>query len=170
MTHDISNDLPTENDSVDAQCKCDAGAAVPAEHSMLCPTRLRRAPESVNDRLFATPHVECIWAGLECSPAVRDRALRLAVRADRAPVNVSPRVLAAAAVYGATLLENEKCSQDAVAGAAGVSALAIRGCYRDVLAESGIEMGDGAPSPDDRSLGARLRSLVFGGGGGVDGA
>ncbi len=81
----------------------------------------------------------CDAIDAEVSPAVRDRAEGFARRADHEhPINRSPGVVAASAVYLAALLENEKITQRPLADGAGVSTTAIRECYHELFEHEGL--------------------------------
>jgi hypothetical protein len=96
---------------------------------------------SDDDLQLATDRVDeiCEAMEMEISEAVRGTAKELARRADyKHPINRSPDVVAASAVYLAGLLENEKVTQKTVAEAAEVSIHSIRQCYRELFEHESI--------------------------------
>lgn len=76
------------------------------------------------------------------STQFRARAARMARRAEmRHPINKAPSTVAASAVYLTTLLEPDHgYTQDEVADAADVSAVAIRNCYAEIAEAEGITL------------------------------
>lgn len=58
------------------------------------------------------------------------------------PINRAPSTIAAAAIYLAGLLVNEKVTQKEVTAASGVCDAAIRGCYQEMLVHEGFETPD----------------------------
>lgn len=81
----------------------------------------------------------CDAMDTEISETVRGTAKELARRADhKYPINRSPDVVAASAVYLAGLLENEKVTQEPVAEAADVSIHSIRQAYRELFEHESI--------------------------------
>lgn len=101
---------------------------------------------------LSAPRVDAICEALDLSVETRARATRLAERADREwPINRSGRVVAASAVYAAGLLCNEKRTQQAVADATGVSKVAIRDAYQELLEHDGhtVEPERDRPSAGD---------------------
>lgn len=84
-----------------------------------------------------------ICTTLDLSADTRDTAVDLAARAEQEhPINRTPAVVAAAAVYAAGLLCNEKRTQQHVADAADVSTVAIRDAYRELLEHEGYTFPD----------------------------
>jgi len=57
------------------------------------------------------------------------------------PINRTPRVVAAGAVYLAALMENEKVTQEAVAEQSGVSVVSIRDAYLEIADHEGLRSG-----------------------------
>jgi len=100
----------------------------------------------MNSKLqLASEKVEDVTADLEVSEAVTENAIEVAKRADmKYPVNRSPRVVAASAVYLVGLLENEKKTQQEIAEAGDVATVSIRECYRELARHEGI------PLPEDQ--------------------
>ena len=93
----------------------------------------------MTDLDLAEPRVEEICSNLGLSEEATETAEEFARRADMEhPINRSGRVVAASAVYCAALLVNEKRTQAEVGAAAdGVSAVAIRGAYTEILEHEG---------------------------------
>ncbi|WP_200531930.1 hypothetical protein [Halorubrum sp. LN27] len=89
----------------------------------------------MTDLDLAEPLVEEICENLDLSEEATEMATEFAHRADMEhPINRSGRVVAASAVYCAAMLVNEKRTQAEVGVAAdGVSDVAIRGCYPEIL-------------------------------------
>ncbi|RDZ39392.1 hypothetical protein C5B91_20050 [Haloferax sp. Atlit-10N] len=76
----------------------------------------------------------------------RDKAFDLARRAELThPINRSPKVVAASAVYLAGLLVNEKQTQEVVAEAGDVSEPSIRDCYNEMAIHEGYKTEDEGP-------------------------
>jgi transcription initiation factor TFIIIB Brf1 subunit/transcription initiation factor TFIIB len=102
----------------------------------------------MSDLDLAEPRVEEICSNLDLSQEATEKAEGFARRADMEhPINRSGRVVAASAVYCAALLVNEKRTQAEVGAAAhGVSAVAIRGCYTEILEHEGYS------TPDDHAI------------------
>lgn len=98
----------------------------------------------MTDLDLAEPLVEEICSNLDLSQEAQKEAEAFARRADMEhPINRSGRVVAASAVYCAALLVNEKRTQAEVGAAAGgVSAVAIRGCYTEILEHEGYSTPD----------------------------
>jgi hypothetical protein len=90
---------------------------------------------------------------------LRSKAAQLARRAEyQHPMNRSPSVTAASAVYLAGLLVNEKLTQQTVAEAADVAEQSIRDGYRELFEHediaAGVELRDGRDDGDDEPAGA----------------
>ena len=102
----------------------------------------------MTDLDLAQPRVAKICSNLNLSEEATEKATEFAGRADmQHPINRSGRVVAASAVYCAALLVNEKRTQAEVGAAAdGVSAVAIRGAYTEILEHEGYS------TPDDRTI------------------
>lgn len=94
---------------------------------------------------FAYDLVEPIVEEVGLSQDVRRRAEAIAGKWDMFhSYGEAPRTIAAASVYVAGLLENEKVTQSEVGAAAGCSAPSIREAYRRLL-----DVDDDLPSPPD---------------------
>jgi hypothetical protein len=96
---------------------------------------------------------------------LRSKAEQLAHRAERThPMNRTPTVTAASAVYLAGLLVNEKLTQQTVADAAGVGVQSIRDGYRELFEHEGygegVELRDGR-SDESGESGSESRSQVW---------
>jgi len=114
-------------------------------------TPIGQAPALVSEYLNAYPE----WT----SDELEQRARTLARRAERSyPINRTPRVMAAAAIYLAGLLVNEKLTQAEVCEASGVSEPAIREGYIELC-----EHEDGLTHPRNREDGedSDARSATF---------
>mgnify|MGYP006279333863 FL=1 len=98
----------------------------------------------MTDLDLAEPLVEEVCENLGLSEEATDLAEEMARHADMEhPINRSGRVVAASAVYCAGMLVNEKRTQAEVGAAAdGVSAVAIRGCYTEILEHEGYTTPD----------------------------
>lgn len=91
--------------------------------------------------MTAADRVPQICDDLEQSDDVVERAEGYARRATREhPINRAPSVVAAASVYLACLLENEKRTQADVAAAADVSPSSIRDVYRVIAAHEDVSV------------------------------
>ena len=72
------------------------------------------------------------------------------------PINRKPLVLAAGAVYLASLVENEKRSQAAVAETVGVTEVSLREAYLDIARFEGLRTVD----HDDDDTWARISEII----------
>lgn len=87
---------------------------------------------------LAADRVPELCDDLGLSQHVTQHATEIAERADfEYPVNNTARVTAAAAVYLAAMLDNEKRTQEAVAEVAEVNAQSITPCYRKLAEHEG---------------------------------
>jgi len=109
--------------------------------------------------------VDNIASELDVSEDATDRAREIAEAADfEYPVNRSPRVVAAASVYLACLLHNEKRYQHEITEVVDVSEAAIGECNQELLRHEGYkdsadEDTAGDQEPEELLL-RRIREMV----------
>lgn len=114
---------------------------------------------------LASNRVDDIASELDVSEDATDRAREIAEAADfEYPVNRSPRVVAAASVYLACLLHNEKRYQHEVTEVVDVSEASIGECNQELLRYEGYKDSTGEDTADDQEADKtplrRIREMV----------
>jgi transcription initiation factor TFIIIB Brf1 subunit/transcription initiation factor TFIIB len=87
----------------------------------------------------------------DLSEEVVERARELAKNADFGPINRSPSGIAAASIYLASLLKNEKVTQPEIAARTDTSIVTIRDCYHELSEYEGYR----TPKSQGRHRGVR---------------
>ena len=108
---------------------------------------------------LAGDHVDEILAELDLEEPTEERAREIAENADwEWPVNRSPVAVAASAIYLASLLHNDKITQQPLAEAAGCSVVAIRDGYHELAEQMGIPIE--SQNRDSREHGWRVMEKI----------
>lgn len=116
---------------------------------------------SIDDLDLAAPKVEPICEELGLSEQVTERAKQFAENADlKHPINKSPTAVAAASVYLASVLHNEKRTQREIEAVADTSAVSIRNAYPRIAEHEDIPLARNLPE-NGRDDGQRSPNRLF---------